>query len=59
MATPLTREEGRVLKSLARGRTGKEIAVELDISKKDVRTAMQSILTKRQELSRLEKDGSR
>ena len=59
MATPLTEEEKRVLKSLVRGRHGKEIAVELDISKKDVRTAIQSILTKRQELSRLEKDGSR
>jgi DNA-binding NarL/FixJ family response regulator len=53
VATPLSEEEGRVLKSLARGRTGTEIA-ELDISEEDVRTAIQSILIKLQVHSRLE-----
>jgi DNA-binding NarL/FixJ family response regulator len=54
VATPLSEEEGRVLKSLARGRAGTEIAVELDISEEDVRTAIQSILIKLQVHSRLE-----
>jgi DNA-binding NarL/FixJ family response regulator len=54
VATPLSEEEGRVLRSLARGRTGTEIAVELDISEEDVRTAVQSILIKLQVHSRLE-----
>jgi DNA-binding NarL/FixJ family response regulator len=54
VATPLSEEEGRVLKSLARARTGTEIAVELGISEEDVRTAVQSILIKLQVHSRLE-----
>jgi DNA-binding NarL/FixJ family response regulator len=54
VATPLTEEEEvRVLKSLVRGRHGKEIAVELDISEEDVQTAIQGILTKLQVHSRL------
>ena len=59
MATPLSEEEGRVLKSLARGRTGTEIAVELDISVEDVWRAVQSILIKLQVHSRLEEAARR
>ena len=55
MATLLTEEEEvRVLKSLVRGHHSKEIAVELDVLEEDVRTAIQSILTKLLVHSRLE-----
>jgi len=44
--SPLTEEEKQVLKLLAAGRTGMEIAPEREISPETVRTHIQSILTK-------------
>ena len=50
----LTEEEKRVLELLARGRTSKEMAAELEILPDAVRTHVQGILAKLQVHSRLE-----
>ncbi len=54
--SPLTEEEKQVLKLLAAGRTGMEIAAE--ISPETVRTHIQSILTKLGVHSRLDGGGN-
>jgi DNA-binding CsgD family transcriptional regulator len=48
----LTEEEKRMLELLARGRTSKEMAAELEISPDAVRTHIQGILAKLQVHSR-------
>lgn len=50
----LTEEEKQVLELLARGRTSKEMAAELEISPDAVRTHVQGTLAKLQVRSRLE-----
>lgn len=52
--TPLTPEEKQVLQLLVEGHRGKEIAAELAVSPKMVRTHVQIILEKLQVHSRLE-----
>ena len=50
----LTEDEKGVIKLLAQGRSGDEIAAELEITGETVRSRVQSILTKLQVRSRLE-----